>query len=49
MAEHRRALARFSAHGVGFGRVRDIRFVEPTVKDRIAVLDLVQRLLASTQ
>jgi hypothetical protein len=34
-----------SAHGIGFGRYHDIRFVEPTVKDRIDALDIVDRLL----
>ena len=33
-----------SRHGVGFGRQRDLRFAEPTVKDRIAVLDLLETL-----
>jgi hypothetical protein len=31
----------FSAHGVGFGRYHDIRFVEPTVRDRMRLLDLI--------
>jgi hypothetical protein len=31
-------------HGVGFGRFDDIRFVEPTVKDRLDVLELVDRI-----
>ena len=28
-------------HGIGFGKVHDIRFVEPTVKDRLDMLDLL--------
>jgi hypothetical protein len=32
-------------HGVGFGRVHDIRFVEPTVRDRIRVLDLIDEII----
>jgi hypothetical protein len=36
-----------TAHGVGFGRYHDIRFVEPTVTERLAVLDLVDRMLTS--
>jgi hypothetical protein len=35
------------AHGIGFGRIHDIRFVEPTVKDRVDVLDLIDRILAT--
>jgi hypothetical protein len=35
----------FSRHSVGFGRYHDVRFVEPTVKERVAALDLVTRLL----
>ena len=31
--------------GIGPARVRDIRFVEPTVRDRRAVLDFVDRIL----
>jgi hypothetical protein len=34
-----------SAHGIGFGRYHDIRFVEPTVKDRVDALDIVDQLL----
>ena len=34
-----------SAHGIGFGRYHDIRFVEPTVKDRVDALDVVDQLL----
>ena len=32
----------FAMHGIGFGPVHDIRFVEPTVADRVALLDLIQ-------
>jgi hypothetical protein len=35
----------FSAHGVGVGRYHDIRFVEPTVTDRVQVLELLDRVL----
>jgi hypothetical protein len=35
----------FAAHGVGVGRYHDIRFVEPTVTDRIKTLDLFDRVL----
>lgn len=35
----------FSAHGVGFGRYHDIRFVEPTVTDRVKALDVLDRVL----
>jgi hypothetical protein len=31
----------FPHHGIGIGRVHDIRFVEPTVKDRLDVLNLL--------
>ena len=31
--------------GIGFGRYRDIRFVQPTVRERQAVLDLVDTIL----
>jgi hypothetical protein len=34
-----------SAHGIGFGRHRDIRFVEPTTRDRQDVVTLLERLL----
>jgi hypothetical protein len=36
-------------HGIGFGRVHDIRFVDPTVTDRVKALDLIGQLLASNQ
>jgi len=36
----------FSKHGPGFGRYHDIRFVEPSVADRVRTLDLLDRLLA---
>ena len=35
----------FAAHGVGVGRYHDIRFVEPTVTDRVKTLDLLDRVL----
>ena len=35
----------WAMHGIGFGRVRDIRFVEPTVQDRIRVLDVVDAIV----
>jgi hypothetical protein len=35
----------FAAHGAGVGRYHDIRFVEPTVTDRIKALDLIDRVL----
>jgi len=35
----------WAMHGIGFGRVHDIRFVEPTVQDRIRVLDLIDEIL----
>jgi hypothetical protein len=35
----------WAMHGIGFGRVHDIRFVEPTVQDRIRVLDLVDEII----
>jgi hypothetical protein len=35
----------WAMHGFGFGRVHDIRFVEPTVQDRIRVLDLVDDII----
>lgn len=31
--------------GIGPAKVHDIRFVEPTVRDRVAVLDLIQSIL----
>jgi hypothetical protein len=31
-----------SREGPGFGKYHDIRFVEPTVKDRVAVLDFIE-------
>ena len=34
-----------SKHGIGFGRYHDIRFVEPTIKDRRDVLELVDGLV----
>ena len=35
----------FAAHGVGVGRYDDIRFVEPTVNDRVKTLELLDRVL----
>lgn len=35
----------WAMHGIGFGRFHDIRFVEPTVQDRIRVLDLIDEIL----
>jgi len=35
----------FAAHGVGVGRYHDIRFVEPTVIDRVKTLELLDRVL----
>jgi hypothetical protein len=35
----------FSAHGIGFGRYHDIRFVEPTMAEREHTLDLIDRIL----
>ena len=35
----------FSRHRIGFGKVRDIRFVAPTVKDRLDLLDALNGLL----
>jgi hypothetical protein len=35
----------WAMHGVGFGRFHDIRFVEPTVQDRIRVLALIGDVL----
>ena len=32
-----------SREGPGFGKYHDVRFVEPTVTDRVAVLDFVER------
>jgi hypothetical protein len=32
-------------HGVGIGKVHDIRFVEPTVKDRLDVLDALTGII----
>lgn len=37
----------FSRHGFGFGKIHDIRFVEPTVKDRVDMLNAVEALLLS--
>ena len=34
----------FSRHGIGFGKVHDIRPVEPTVKDRLDMLDLLSEI-----
>jgi len=34
-----------TAHGVGFGRYHDIRFVEPTVTDRVKGLEMLERVL----
>jgi hypothetical protein len=34
-----------TAHGVGFGRYHDIRFVEPTVTDRVRALEMLERVL----
>ena len=31
-----------SKEGLGFGKYHDIRFVDPTVRDRVAVLDFVE-------
>jgi hypothetical protein len=31
----------FAHHGIGFGKFHDIRFVEPTVRDRVEVLDFL--------
>jgi hypothetical protein len=31
----------FLHHGIGFGKVHEIRFVEPTVKDRVDLLNLL--------
>ncbi len=33
----------WSAHGIGFGRYHDLRFVEPTVNDRTKVFELLDR------
>jgi hypothetical protein len=33
----------FAHHGIGFGKFHDIRFVEPTVKDRLDTLDLLDK------
>jgi hypothetical protein len=35
----------WAMHGIGFSRFHDIRFVEPTVHDRIRVLDLIDEIL----
>jgi hypothetical protein len=35
----------FAAHGIGVGRYHDIRFVEPTVTDRIRMLDRIALIL----
>ena len=34
-----------AAHGIGPARVHDIRFVEPTVTDRVKTLEILDRLL----
>jgi hypothetical protein len=34
----------FLLHGIGVGKVHDIRFVEPTVKDRLEVLDALNEI-----
>ena len=39
----------FSREGPGFGRYHDIRFVEPTVSDRVRTLDLLDGLLRSAR
>jgi hypothetical protein len=31
----------FARHGIGLGRFHDIQFVEPTVKDRLDLLNLI--------
>jgi len=36
-----------SKHGPGFGKYHDIRFVEPTVSDRVRALDVLELLLGS--
>jgi hypothetical protein len=36
-----------SAHGVGFGRYHDIRFVEPTVTDRVKALEWLDHVLTN--
>jgi hypothetical protein len=36
-----------AAHGIGFGRYHDIRFVEPTMEERLRLLDLIDRIVAS--
>jgi len=33
-----------AAHGNGFGRYHDIRFVEPTTKDRQDLVSLLERI-----
>ena len=38
-----------SREGPGFGKYRDIRFVEPTVKDRVALLDFIDGLSSRAQ
>jgi hypothetical protein len=35
-----------AAHGIGFGRYHDIRFVEPTTKDREDLVSLLERIAA---
>jgi hypothetical protein len=35
----------FLRHGIGIGKVHDIRFVEPTVKDRHDMLDVIEGVL----
>lgn len=35
----------WAMHGVGFGRFHDIRFVQPTVQDRIRVLDVISDIV----
>jgi len=39
----------WAMHGIGFGRVHDIRFVEPTVQDRVRILDLVDEIIKKTR
>jgi hypothetical protein len=34
-----------TAHGVGFGRYHDIRFVEPTMQERVRILDLIDTII----
>jgi hypothetical protein len=35
-----------ATHGIGFGRYHDIRFVEPTMDERLRLLDLIDRIAA---